>query len=887
MAVNFIPSMDDYTGQGAFRFWCQTALPLVYDDSLSYYELLNKVVAYLNNVISDVSAVETNVDRLLNAFAELQGYVNNYFDNLDVQQEINNKLDGLAEDGTLSELIAPFVTEQIGGVVADQIGDVVAQQIGATVAGQIVPVVAEQLRGSYGSPLVASTLDEMTDHQRVYVYTGSEADMTNGDWYYWDGDSWESGGVYNAEAITVDDELDENSINPVQNKVVTEAVGELKSALSLITGSTGITLTHGYYITTSTAVGSIVDLTPSANSAFNDGGCAVIDCIEGDLFEINGSGSSNGRLWAFVDSSNKMLQRSGANVTGTNLVLMAPKDAAKLIINSKTHGSSIKNTSVVIRLSSLKEALVESAKVDIIDFDRDYYIDNHGNTVDITAHVFSLGTYCAVVSCNSYEIFTINGIGGNGTYRLLWTFIDTNGNVLSAADASVVASDSIIVAPYGATHLVINAEANSPNTVCFKGYNVGGEFDNVEAVIGKKIEMSIGFVVTSNSTVNLADANTNANWRYAVVPCGENDVFLINSTGGSNYALPWTFIDDEMNVLSRCADSTAKNTLVIAPADAAYLIINTRPTVSSMALSGALSQYLTKRTMAKSGRQVLMYHFGGGGNDWCWVRTPSDYDPDRAKPYPFVICNHGNGFVPDGTVYKANYTQHTMYLPTDNPAYIDNPSDYNATDNPALYGSSPTIEALLTAGYVVCGCANYADALYGNNNCRNACADFYYHMISHYNVEKRCYMIGYSNGCMTTLNAVYLLQGHVKGVILQAPLVCLVNHYEHQPNHQAAIRSAYGITDPDISEADLTIAVATHDPYTVDVVSDKKIGVFPPTKMYYSPDDTLVDCDYNAIPMAALLTASNKVVETVVCSGGHGNHSHFDPPAFVAWLNAN
>jgi hypothetical protein len=27
-----------------FRFWCQKALPLVYDDSLSYYELLCKVV---------------------------------------------------------------------------------------------------------------------------------------------------------------------------------------------------------------------------------------------------------------------------------------------------------------------------------------------------------------------------------------------------------------------------------------------------------------------------------------------------------------------------------------------------------------------------------------------------------------------------------------------------------------------------------------------------------------------------------------------------------------------------------------------------------------------------------------------------------------------------
>ena len=38
------------------------------------------------------------------AFKELKTFVNDYFDNLDVQEEINNKLDEMAEDGTLNEL---------------------------------------------------------------------------------------------------------------------------------------------------------------------------------------------------------------------------------------------------------------------------------------------------------------------------------------------------------------------------------------------------------------------------------------------------------------------------------------------------------------------------------------------------------------------------------------------------------------------------------------------------------------------------------------------------------------------------------------------------------------------------------------------------------------
>ena len=47
-----------------FRFWCQKVLPLVYDNSLSYYETLCKVVDYLNNLIKDNNIVIKNVKEL-------------------------------------------------------------------------------------------------------------------------------------------------------------------------------------------------------------------------------------------------------------------------------------------------------------------------------------------------------------------------------------------------------------------------------------------------------------------------------------------------------------------------------------------------------------------------------------------------------------------------------------------------------------------------------------------------------------------------------------------------------------------------------------------------------------------------------------------------------
>ena len=52
------------------RVWVQKVLPLVYDDSLSYYELLNKVVAKVNEVINYVdndieSVIKEVVDQYL------------------------------------------------------------------------------------------------------------------------------------------------------------------------------------------------------------------------------------------------------------------------------------------------------------------------------------------------------------------------------------------------------------------------------------------------------------------------------------------------------------------------------------------------------------------------------------------------------------------------------------------------------------------------------------------------------------------------------------------------------------------------------------------------------------------------------------------------------
>jgi len=83
MASNINPSLTPVNSLANFKFWCQKVLPLVYDDSLSYYEVLGKMVVQLNGVIDNVNADTGNVITLKDAFLELQTYVNNFFDDID------------------------------------------------------------------------------------------------------------------------------------------------------------------------------------------------------------------------------------------------------------------------------------------------------------------------------------------------------------------------------------------------------------------------------------------------------------------------------------------------------------------------------------------------------------------------------------------------------------------------------------------------------------------------------------------------------------------------------------------------------------------------------------------------------------------------------------
>lgn len=68
----------NYKSLTEFRFWCFKVLPLVYDDELSYYEVICKCVDYINNLIENDKAISNDVEQLKQEMKQVQEWIDNY-----------------------------------------------------------------------------------------------------------------------------------------------------------------------------------------------------------------------------------------------------------------------------------------------------------------------------------------------------------------------------------------------------------------------------------------------------------------------------------------------------------------------------------------------------------------------------------------------------------------------------------------------------------------------------------------------------------------------------------------------------------------------------------------------------------------------------------------
>lgn len=68
----------NYKDLTEFRFWCFKVLPLVYDDELSYYEVICKCVDYINNLIENDKAISNDIEQLKQEMKQVQELIDKY-----------------------------------------------------------------------------------------------------------------------------------------------------------------------------------------------------------------------------------------------------------------------------------------------------------------------------------------------------------------------------------------------------------------------------------------------------------------------------------------------------------------------------------------------------------------------------------------------------------------------------------------------------------------------------------------------------------------------------------------------------------------------------------------------------------------------------------------
>lgn len=130
----------------------------------------------------------------------------------DLAQEVNNKIDDFTKlllenmpqvmRSELNNLHAQTESNKNNIELKANSSDVTVLQNSTTSLKNEVETLDNKVSTlSSGAPKAVSLVSSMTDKTKNYVYTGTESGYTPGNWYYWSGTVWASGGTYQAIGI--------------------------------------------------------------------------------------------------------------------------------------------------------------------------------------------------------------------------------------------------------------------------------------------------------------------------------------------------------------------------------------------------------------------------------------------------------------------------------------------------------------------------------------------------------------------------------------------------------------------------------------------------------------------------------------------------------------
>lgn len=268
------------------------------------------------------------------------------------------------------------------------------------------------IRAAVGSPLKASTVAQMTDTNKIYVYVGSESGYTNGNWYYWNGSAWTSGGVYNSVAVVTDPTLTLSGV-PADAKATGDEVTNLKDDLKSYIYGTNLTFSG---VVSSINKFNVLLLNGETYSYTNNTGAPISVLI----YKADGTSKSiwgnllDGETTTFtVDSDDYVAIGGWFNAGSTGTVTLT---------------GGIDSLEILNDVGDIKAVVDDISKQENIDVEITSYTKTSGYLYAITGATESAQWNYYKLPVNYGDSFTIYTMAGWSARS--WIMLDASNNVL-------------------------------------------------------------------------------------------------------------------------------------------------------------------------------------------------------------------------------------------------------------------------------------------------------------------------------------------------------------------------------------------------------------------------------------------------------------------------
>lgn len=403
-------------------------------DAITNYELLCKVVDYLNTTVDNVNVLESD-------FKELYNYVHDYFDNLDVQEEINKKLDEMAESGELTALISNYIDPFI--LLQNQRIEEQNQNINTfknDVNTELEEFDVRLSSATSGSPKgVYTTVSalETADPNHDYIYVVS----ADGHWYYYNSvnEKWTSGGIYQETEIDPNDPV-------IASKLDKQLVKE----------SIAFTTENG-----------LINPSKTVYAGANFEHAVISNVSAGEVYYVSGMSTNSSYVGAFCDKpgvgTQIFIQDSATAFTDLEVTIPENLDGGSLYVNGYISTSPV----------DIKQNLHQSSE----DFWEEFSsIKNETNILK--------GNICARRDGNNIYFFK-HGYAEN-TDLTVWLKRKASNSLMDLYGwfTSTNTSENVITAlpgAYSRTQLIAGDTDFLAPTIVYATSNINGDFPNYTA----------------------------------------------------------------------------------------------------------------------------------------------------------------------------------------------------------------------------------------------------------------------------------------------------------------------------------------------------------------------------------------------------------------------